>query len=203
MCIRDSLFPRDVVAKSASAPFSDPLQHTTDTHRLLIKRLAWTQWRHAFQNRRDVQEAGALYKSSLKASVFNQWKGRSSNIHTQSSYNTRQRPDALTDHSIPTQQQQQPSHPTPTIHTTAKLGMLATLTEAHLDRVADRMFQVRLLHSTYGMWKERHLTNTAIIHRRQHVQSSILAVSYTHLRAHETPEHLVCRLLLEKKKKKT
>eukprot|EP00658_Telonema_sp_P-2_P034049 TRINITY_DN24899_c0_g1_i1.p1 TRINITY_DN24899_c0_g1~~TRINITY_DN24899_c0_g1_i1.p1 ORF type:complete len:179 (+),score=42.79 TRINITY_DN24899_c0_g1_i1:92-628(+) len=25
-------------------------------------------------------------------------------------------------------------------------------------------------------------------------------VSYTHLRAHETPEHLVCRLLLEKKK---
>ena len=28
-------------------------------------------------------------------------------------------------------------------------------------------------------------------------------VSYTHLRAHETPEHLVCRLLLEKKKTKT
>ena len=26
------------------------------------------------------------------------------------------------------------------------------------------------------------------------------AVSYTHLRAHETPEHIVCRLLLEKKK---
>src|SRR5674536_397975 len=29
--------------------------------------------------------------------------------------------------------------------------------------------------------------------------SSHLADSYTHLRAHETPEHLVCRLLLEKK----
>eukprot|EP00658_Telonema_sp_P-2_P068760 TRINITY_DN57729_c0_g1_i1.p1 TRINITY_DN57729_c0_g1~~TRINITY_DN57729_c0_g1_i1.p1 ORF type:complete len:220 (+),score=49.77 TRINITY_DN57729_c0_g1_i1:64-723(+) len=28
-------------------------------------------------------------------------------------------------------------------------------------------------------------------------------VSYTHLRAHETPEHLVCRLLLEKKKHTT
>src|SRR5678815_5938122 len=27
-----------------------------------------------------------------------------------------------------------------------------------------------------------------------------VSVSYTHLRAHETPEHLVCRLLLEKKK---
>eukprot|EP00658_Telonema_sp_P-2_P040747 TRINITY_DN29134_c0_g1_i2.p1 TRINITY_DN29134_c0_g1~~TRINITY_DN29134_c0_g1_i2.p1 ORF type:complete len:281 (+),score=65.69 TRINITY_DN29134_c0_g1_i2:201-1043(+) len=32
---------------------------------------------------------------------------------------------------------------------------------------------------------------------------SVLAVSYTHLRAHETPEHLVCRLLLEKKKKRS
>eukprot|EP00658_Telonema_sp_P-2_P043648 TRINITY_DN31560_c0_g1_i1.p1 TRINITY_DN31560_c0_g1~~TRINITY_DN31560_c0_g1_i1.p1 ORF type:complete len:203 (-),score=38.98 TRINITY_DN31560_c0_g1_i1:45-653(-) len=30
---------------------------------------------------------------------------------------------------------------------------------------------------------------------------TIPPVSYTHLRAHETPEHLVCRLLLEKKKK--
>ena len=27
-----------------------------------------------------------------------------------------------------------------------------------------------------------------------------ISVSYTHLRAHETPEHLVCRLLLEKTK---
>ena len=33
-------------------------------------------------------------------------------------------------------------------------------------------------------------------------ESSLKAVSYTHLRAHETPEHLVCRLLLEKKNKK-
>ncbi|WP_228762098.1 FHIPEP family type III secretion protein, partial [Campylobacter coli] len=30
--------------------------------------------------------------------------------------------------------------------------------------------------------------------------AGIITVSYTHLRAHETPEHLVCRLLLEKKK---
>src|SRR5678815_3640962 len=37
----------------------------------------------------------------------------------------------------------------------------------------------------------------------EHFKShSVLTVSYTHLRAHETPEHLVCRLLLEKKKKK-
>src|SRR5674536_265055 len=32
---------------------------------------------------------------------------------------------------------------------------------------------------------------------------TLLALALTHLRAHETPEHLVCRLLLEKKKKKT
>eukprot|EP00658_Telonema_sp_P-2_P064082 TRINITY_DN52951_c0_g1_i1.p1 TRINITY_DN52951_c0_g1~~TRINITY_DN52951_c0_g1_i1.p1 ORF type:complete len:120 (-),score=15.19 TRINITY_DN52951_c0_g1_i1:53-412(-) len=31
-------------------------------------------------------------------------------------------------------------------------------------------------------------------------ESGGMTVSYTHLRAHETPEHLVCRLLLEKKK---
>src|SRR5678816_3115049 len=30
----------------------------------------------------------------------------------------------------------------------------------------------------------------------------IMPLAYTHLRAHETPEHLVCRLLLEKKNKK-
>ena len=29
--------------------------------------------------------------------------------------------------------------------------------------------------------------------------AAVIPVSYTHLRAHETPEHLVCRLLLEKK----
>ena len=37
-------------------------------------------------------------------------------------------------------------------------------------------------------------SNRSYIHFRD-----IDAVSYTHLRAHETPEHLVCRLLLEKK----
>src|SRR5674536_106817 len=30
------------------------------------------------------------------------------------------------------------------------------------------------------------------------LETPIMTVSYTHLRAHETPEHLVCRLLLEK-----
>ena len=33
-------------------------------------------------------------------------------------------------------------------------------------------------------------------------RASAIPVSYTHLRAHETGRNLVCRLLLEKKKKK-
>eukprot|EP01015_Nassula_variabilis_P008548 TRINITY_DN16786_c0_g1_i1.p1 TRINITY_DN16786_c0_g1~~TRINITY_DN16786_c0_g1_i1.p1 ORF type:complete len:109 (-),score=33.49 TRINITY_DN16786_c0_g1_i1:23-310(-) len=43
------------------------------------------------------------------------------------------------------------------------------------------------------------------LNRSKNVQDSVPGlkymetVSYTHLRAHETPEHLVCRLLLEKK----
>src|SRR5678815_2954498 len=49
--------------------------------------------------------------------------------------------------------------------------------------IADR---VQLATTTIPCEKEIHRT-----HR---------PVSYTHLRAHETPEHLVCRLLLEKKK---
>src|SRR5665213_3731959 len=36
-----------------------------------------------------------------------------------------------------------------------------------------------------------------------HVSNNIEAVSYTHLRAHETGRNLVCRLLLDKKKTKT
>ena len=34
------------------------------------------------------------------------------------------------------------------------------------------------------------------------IECMLVPVSYTHLRAHETPEHLVCRLLFAKKKNK-
>eukprot|EP00658_Telonema_sp_P-2_P075619 TRINITY_DN65258_c0_g1_i1.p1 TRINITY_DN65258_c0_g1~~TRINITY_DN65258_c0_g1_i1.p1 ORF type:complete len:143 (+),score=18.98 TRINITY_DN65258_c0_g1_i1:111-539(+) len=47
------------------------------------------------------------------------------------------------------------------------------------------------------------VANRGSLSRLWSVTSSVvgnLPVSYTHLRAHETPEHLVCRLLLEKKK---
>src|SRR5674536_376105 len=49
-----------------------------------------------------------------------------------------------------------------------------------------------------SMEKTDHVLNPEKVQRL----TGLMAVSYTHLRAHETPEHLVCRLLLEKKKKK-
>ena len=50
--------------------------------------------------------------------------------------------------------------------------------------------------------REAYIKELALYHRklRTYAMIAITAVSYTHLRAHETPEHLVCRLLLEKKK---
>ena len=61
-----------------------------------------------------------------------------------------------------------------------------------------------------GGRKQRALVHSGVTYlsqcdRRIHsgLGAAAWAVSYTHLRAHETPEHLVCRLLLEKKKKKT
>ena len=55
------------------------------------------------------------------------------------------------------------------------------------------------------------VSKRSLVHQRRTLESNQMlacnvytrlptAVSYTHLRAHETPEHLVCRLLLEKKK---
>src|SRR5665647_3817795 len=47
----------------------------------------------------------------------------------------------------------------------------------------------------------RSTVTTQIIARPAATPRSKKAVSYTHLRAHETDSYLVCRLLLEKKKK--
>ena len=51
----------------------------------------------------------------------------------------------------------------------------------------------RILYEKYGIRRRIYCLSCYYIY-------SITAVSYTHLRAHETPEHIVCRLLLEKKK---
>ena len=46
------------------------------------------------------------------------------------------------------------------------------------------------------LWSEAQLVEV-----NDQIQKAKAAVSYTHLRAHETDSYLVCRLLLEKKKK--
>ena len=56
-------------------------------------------------------------------------------------------------------------------------------TQEHMDLVADCAAQMGLF--PYYLYRQKGM-----------------AVSYTHLRAHETGRNLVCRLLLEKKKKK-
>src|SRR5678815_3613917 len=49
------------------------------------------------------------------------------------------------------------------------------------------------------VYKRQQLKNTISYYPHFVVDTWCKSVSYTHLRAHETPEHLVCRLLLEKK----
>ena len=43
---------------------------------------------------------------------------------------------------------------------------------------------------------------SSLVKKEYQIPDSYYSVSYTHLRAHETGRNLVCRLLLEKKKKK-
>ena len=47
------------------------------------------------------------------------------------------------------------------------------------------------------------LVGGVVVHHQVQLPVGVGAVSYTHLRAHETVLDLVCRLLLEKKKKAT
>src|SRR5450756_1822742 len=51
-------------------------------------------------------------------------------------------------------------------------------------------------------FRSRYMASLICLKRYAGCPSSSKAVSYTHLRAHETRHDLVCRLLLEKKKKK-
>ena len=52
----------------------------------------------------------------------------------------------------------------------------------------------KILHIAQSMGYQPNLTARGLVSGRT---QNICVVSYTHLRAHQTPEHLVCRLLLE------
>ena len=58
---------------------------------------------------------------------------------------------------------------------------------------------------SFVTWKRRQISGSLLSRLIRSVKvfwslDTCTTVSYTHLRAHETPEHLVCRLLLEKNK---
>src|SRR5678810_744903 len=62
--------------------------------------------------------------------------------------------------------------------------------------------EIQTLGDTYWPLQAYRELDHALLHLRVNESEIGLAVSYTHLRAHETGRNLVCRLLLEKKKKK-
>src|SRR5664280_2946989 len=72
----------------------------------------------------------------------------------------------------------------------ARLGVHRTITAGRRDAARDPFFQ------------HADATGGGVPPARAWPRADVHPVSYTHLRAHETVLDLVCRLLLEKKKKK-
>src|SRR5678815_140578 len=69
-----------------------------------------------------------------------------------------------------------------------------------IARILVRLEQVGPFHGSFEeIWHALypHTTEDYVSYFEPEVELLSTAVSYTHLRAHETPEHLVCRLLLE------
>eukprot|EP00658_Telonema_sp_P-2_P016436 TRINITY_DN16380_c0_g1_i1.p1 TRINITY_DN16380_c0_g1~~TRINITY_DN16380_c0_g1_i1.p1 ORF type:complete len:395 (-),score=85.56 TRINITY_DN16380_c0_g1_i1:115-1299(-) len=100
-------------------------------------------------------------------------------------------------------------------HLLAAAAQLMESTKRHLidvtvkERIAGYKQQAKLIQQLVDKLKEQNsvlvdlVASQRVKMKANESQSKMYeAVSYTHLRAHETPEHLVCRLLLEKKKKK-
>eukprot|EP00831_Metopus_contortus_P066227 TRINITY_DN5909_c0_g1_i1.p2 TRINITY_DN5909_c0_g1~~TRINITY_DN5909_c0_g1_i1.p2 ORF type:complete len:387 (+),score=83.02 TRINITY_DN5909_c0_g1_i1:183-1343(+) len=71
------------------------------------------------------------------------------------------------------------------------------------DWCGERGWQVTGHHVCEESYWSQLTSNGAVMPQYQYypMYSALIPVSYTHLRAHETSLHLVCRLLLEKKKK--
>src|SRR5678815_955802 len=88
-------------------------------------------------------------------------------------------------------------HPTDGIRRVEHGGALCRRRRIRRNRVHSAAVRREADAASYGHVGARQV----IVHHRE-LTVGVTTVSYTHLRAHETPEHLVCRLLLEKKKKK-
>src|SRR5680860_1841093 len=82
-----------------------------------------------------------------------------------------------------------------------------SLDEVQITAVRDQLTRLRELEkrreSILGSLRERELLTPEleVAVCKASTRAELEAVSYTHLRAHETDSYLVCRLLLEKKKK--
>src|SRR5450756_2644800 len=91
------------------------------------------------------------------------------------------------------------------IHTGIQAAFVHTATEAHfliVQRLLDSGIHVYVDKPlAYSLKEARDLVELAA-RRQRLLMVGFNPVSYTHLRAHETRHDLVCRLLLEKKKKK-
>src|SRR5678809_656455 len=80
-----------------------------------------------------------------------------------------------------------------------RLAALRPLAERHSVQVVDSLYDLILNHPESRVF----FPDDDTVRRVKRLQREyfIGPVSYTHLRAHETGRNLVCRLLLEKKKK--
>eukprot|EP00658_Telonema_sp_P-2_P009942 TRINITY_DN13712_c0_g1_i4.p1 TRINITY_DN13712_c0_g1~~TRINITY_DN13712_c0_g1_i4.p1 ORF type:complete len:214 (-),score=70.12 TRINITY_DN13712_c0_g1_i4:50-691(-) len=84
----------------------------------------------------------------------------------------------------------------------------AILTGMNTDDMFDSLFEFKTTYDMFDSDQQGKVSLDQIVQVYKehgvdlHEERDAGTVSYTHLRAHETPEHLVCRLLLEKKKKK-
>src|SRR5678815_893389 len=93
----------------------------------------------------------------------------------------------------------------------SKIGLLDVFEQARMEPganllvVADQFEELFRYHKVggshgqadYGLGEEATAFVNLLLEVREHpsVRLYVVPVSYTHLRAHETPEHLVCRLL--------
>src|SRR5678816_2377240 len=74
-------------------------------------------------------------------------------------------------------------------------GAIATLSmDVREDAGLSPDYKLKL--NSYDLGVDIELADAIQRLRFEHPEVRTVAVSYTHLRAHETPEHLVCRLLL-------
>eukprot|EP00826_Nyctotherus_ovalis_P062762 TRINITY_DN9136_c0_g1_i6.p1 TRINITY_DN9136_c0_g1~~TRINITY_DN9136_c0_g1_i6.p1 ORF type:complete len:288 (+),score=52.94 TRINITY_DN9136_c0_g1_i6:130-993(+) len=85
-----------------------------------------------------------------------------------------------------------------------RTSYIASRTGKSIDINVERCINTKISHKAPMPWKcfNNYYEIIVFTAAAKSHGDAIIAVSYTHLRAHETSLHLVCRLLLEKKKKK-